>query len=120
MVLVNGFRWAPALLVGLATASGCKMDPKECAKYRESAYDIINVPNNCETTDECKASEWPGCPKAVNSASFEKLRAMQQITKKGKCEEPKLPCIPVPKAYCEEGVCAFKYPRDNVLRIVPE
>jgi hypothetical protein len=90
------------------------MDPKECGTLRESAYELINHPNSCDTDKDCAASEWPGCPKAVNVTNFDKLQGTRNVIKKGKCEEPKLQCTPVPKTYCEEGVCAFKYPKDTI------
>ena len=69
---------------------------------------------DCDTDKDCRASEWPGCPKAVNVTNFDKLNGTRDVSKKGKCEEPKLQCTPVPKTYCEEGVCAFKYPKDTI------
>jgi hypothetical protein len=116
MGFARSYREAAALVIafaGLATATAaCKMDPKECAKLRESAYELINHPNACDTDKDCTASEWPGCPKAVNVTASGKMNAMRDASKKGKCEERKIPCNPEPKTYCEEGVCAFKYPKE--------
>ncbi len=99
---------------------GCSMDPKECAKLREAAYDVINTPGNCETDADCRASEWPGCPKAINATNLDKIKKFQDAAKKGKCVDPALTCKPVPPLYCQTGLCVFKYkepPRDDEMRI---
>lgn len=95
------------------------MDPKECAKLRESAYDIINTPSNCETDKDCRPSEWPGCPKAINAVNLEKIKKIREAATKGKCVDPAMPCTAMPPLYCQEGLCVFKYknqPREDDIR----
>jgi hypothetical protein len=92
-----------------AAAVGCSMDPKECLKNRESAYDLINTPNYCSDQNPCKVSEWPGCPKPVNQTTFDKIHAMMLACQKGKCEEHPLKCDPPPPVSCQEGLCTLKY-----------
>ena len=96
-----------AVLGGLSL--GCSMDPKECAKRREASFDLINTPNYCKTDADCKASEWPGCPKPINQTTLDKLRETMLACKKGKCEEHPLRCDPPPAVYCQEGLCTFRY-----------
>jgi len=92
------------------TACG-KLDPKECKKLRDSAFDLINTANMCTADPECKESEWPGCAKPINVTNFDKIHAMMETFTKGKCEEqPKGKCqTPTPKVYCQEGICGFRY-----------
>lgn len=93
-----------------AAAAACSMDPKECQTIRESAFDLINKPNYCSEQNGCKVSEWPGCPKPVNQANFDKIHAMMLACKKGKCQEPPpLKCDPPPPVLCQEGLCTLKY-----------
>jgi hypothetical protein len=92
-----------------ALALGCSMDPKECTKIRESAFELINTPNYCSDQNPCKVSEWPGCPKPVNQTSFDKIHAMMLACQKGKCEERQLKCDPVPPVFCQEGLCTLRY-----------
>jgi len=105
----EGILKALVLSVIAAAAAGCSMDPKECTKIRESAYDIINTPNYCSDENPCKLSEWPGCPKPINQANFNKIHTMMLACKKGKCEERPLKCDPVPPVSCQEGLCTLKY-----------
>lgn len=112
-------RWlVPITSVASLTVS-CSMDPKECAKLRESAYDIINTPSNCETDKDCRPSEWPGCPKAINAVNLEKIKKIREAATKGKCVDPAMPCTAMPPLYCQEGLCVFKYknqPREDDIR----
>jgi hypothetical protein len=109
------------LLVGVTGlyALGCsKLDPKECAKLRESAFELVNQAHQCTTDADCKASEWPGCVKPISATSVEKIRPMRDSYQKGKCEEPKTECKPSPPIFCQEGLCAFRYkPMDNPAEI---
>jgi hypothetical protein len=100
---------ALALFAIVAAAASCSMDPKECAKNREAAFDLINTPNYCSEQNPCKVSEWPGCPKAINQTSFDKIHAMMLACQKGKCEERPLKCDPVPPVVCQEGLCTLRY-----------
>jgi len=86
-----------------------KMSPEECMKLRDSAFELINSANMCSSDAECKPSEWPGCTKPVNAANFDKIHAMMERTKKGKCEEKPAQCKPPPPVYCQEGICGFRY-----------
>ncbi len=71
-----------------------KMDPKECTKLRDTAFELINTANVCTADAECKPSEWPGCSKPVNVQNFDKMHAMMESFKKGKCEEKLPQCKP--------------------------
>jgi hypothetical protein len=99
----------PLVLVTLTSCS--KLDPKECKKLRDNAFELINSASMCTADPECKESEWPGCAKPINVASFDKIHAMMETFTKGKCEEPpKAKCQePTPKVYCQEGICGFRY-----------
>ena len=101
-------RLLPLVFVALSACS--KMDPKECTKLRESAFELINTASVCTADADCKESEWPGCPKAVSVASFDKIRGIKETFTNGKCEEPPPPkCQQAPKVFCQEGLCAFRY-----------
>ena len=79
----------PLLFLLSASLPGCsKMDPQECTKLRDKSFELINPASVCTDVD-CKPSEWPGCAKPVSAASFEKIHAMMDRFKKGKCEEKK-------------------------------
>ena len=98
-------------LVFLAFTACGKMDPQECKKIRDNAFELINSASVCSTDADCKESEWPGCPKPISVASFDKIKGMGETFLKGKCEEPpKAKCpSPTPKVFCQEGLCAFRY-----------
>ena len=99
----------PALAL-LALLAACnKMSPEECTKQRNTAFELINSANMCSTDADCKPSEWPGCVKPVNVTNFDKIHAMMESTKKGKCEEKPAQCKPAPQVYCQEGICGFRY-----------
>jgi hypothetical protein len=102
-----------AVFVGApAVLSACsKLSPEECKKLRDQAFELINTANMCSADPECKPSEWPGCAKPVNSQSFDKMHAMMETFKKGKCEEKPAECKQAPPVYCQEGICAFRYKR---------
>ena len=115
-------RWLLPLAGVASLAVGCSMDPKECTKLRESAFEIINTQSGCEADNECRPSEWPGCPKAINATNLDKIKKIRETSLKGKCAEPPpVPCAqPTPPLYCQEGLCAFKYknqPREDDIRI---
>lgn len=98
-------------LAALSAIACSKMDPSECAKLREQSFDLLNTPNYCKSDEECKASEWPGCAKPINADSFGKIATSRERFAKGKCEEKPLTCEPAPPVYCQDGMCAFKYPK---------
>jgi hypothetical protein len=97
------------LVAALGLAACNKMSPEECTKLRDSAFELINSANMCSTDADCKPSEWPGCVKPVNATNFDKIHAMMESTKKGKCEEKPTQCKPAPQVYCQEGICGFRY-----------
>ena len=86
-----------------------KMDPQDCAKLRESSFELINTANNCSTDADCRPTEWPGCPRPVSGQNFEAIHRMMESARKGKCEEKPTTCKPPPPTYCAEGICAFRY-----------
>lgn len=107
-------KWTARVLFALAALSSIacsKMDPKDCAKLREQAFDILNSTNYCKSDADCRASEWPGCSKPINTDSFGKIATSKESFAKGKCEEKALICEPPPPVYCQDGMCAFKYPK---------
>jgi hypothetical protein len=115
-------RWLFPLAAVIWLAPGCSMDPKECAKLRADAFELINAPSSCNADQDCRATEWPpGCPKPINQANFEKIRKFREAAQKGKCVETPISCgHPPAPLYCQEGLCAFKYknpPRDDDIRI---
>src|SRR5262249_8850299 len=69
-----------------------RMDPPECTKLRDSAFELINSASMCTKDAECQPSEWPGCAKPVSTTSFGKIHAMMETFKKGKCEEKAPEC----------------------------
>jgi hypothetical protein len=101
--------WAWLWLAGVASLGCSKLDAKECAKLRETAFEIVNQAHQCTTDADCKASEWPGCAKPISAMSVEKIRPSMDTYKKGKCEEPSVNCKPTPPIFCQEGLCAFRY-----------
>jgi hypothetical protein len=97
--------------LALPLAGGCSnsMDPKECGKLREDAFDLVNKAQHCNTDADCRQSEWPGCQKPLSLASWDKIDPMHQAFVKGKCEEPKAdPCREPPPVYCKQGLCVHK------------
>jgi hypothetical protein len=98
---------SPLVLLALSACS--KLDPQECTKLRDTAFELINTASVCNNDADCKPSEWPGCPKPVSASSFDKMHAMMESFQKGKCEEKKPECKPGPPVYCQEGLCAFRY-----------
>jgi hypothetical protein len=107
-------------VVFIAFTACSKMDPKECTKLRDTAFELINTASVCTADADCKESEWPGCAKPINVASFDKIRGMMESFTKGKCEEqPKGKCQqPTPKIFCQEGLCAFRYkPFEGEMKI---
>jgi hypothetical protein len=103
-------RLVKLLPILLAILPGCsKMDPKDCTALRDKSFELINSASVCTKDPDCKPSEWPGCAKPVNTDSFDKIHAMLDSFKKGKCEEKPAECKPPPPVYCQEGLCAFRY-----------
>ena len=98
----------PFLVVTLSTACS-KMDPQECTKLRDGAFELINTANVCTSDADCKPSDWPGCAKPIIAQNLEKIHAMKDTFSKGKCEEKPAACNPSPVVYCQEGLCAFRY-----------
>jgi hypothetical protein len=94
----------------LLPAACSKMDPQECMKVRDQAFELINQANNCSSDADCKPTEWPGCKKPVSGENFAKIHGMMETFQKGKCEEKPNQCPKdSPPTYCAEGICAFRY-----------
>lgn len=98
-----------AATLPLAILACSKMDPKDCAKLRESSFELINTANNCSTDADCRPTEWPGCGRPVSTQNFEAIHRSMESFRKGKCEEKPVTCKPPPPTYCAEGICAFRY-----------
>jgi hypothetical protein len=98
------------LSLSLPLASGCSndMDPKQCDKLREDAFDLLNKAQHCNNDAECKPSDWPGCSKPVSAETAGKIQAMHDPFTKGKCAEPKSDCREAPPIYCKQGLCVHK------------
>jgi hypothetical protein len=96
--------------LALPLAGGCSndMDPKECSKLREDAFDLLNKAQHCNTDAECQQSEWPGCSKPLSTASHEKIKPMHDSFTKGKCAEAKADCREPPPVYCKQGLCVHR------------
>jgi hypothetical protein len=97
-------------LVAVPLAGGCGsgMDPKECSKLREDAFELLNKPQHCNGDADCKQSDWPGCAKPLSAVSYDKIKPMKDSFTKGKCEEPKPDCREAPPSYCKQGLCVHK------------
>lgn len=97
-----------ALTLPLAGGCSSNMDPKECSKLRESAFELVNNAQHCNTDADCRQSDWPGCAKPISAASHDKITALRDPFTKGKCEEPKSECRESPPVYCKQGLCVHK------------
>jgi hypothetical protein len=97
-------------LGGLVLAGGCSntMEPKECLKLREDAFELVNKAQHCDTDTDCRQSDWPGCPKPMSSKTFGDVKPMKESFQKGKCEEPKSDCREPPEVYCKVGLCVHR------------
>lgn len=96
--------------IALPLAGGCSnnMDPKECSKLREDAFELLNKAQHCNTDTDCRQSDWPGCSKPLSNASYDKLKTWKDSFQKGKCEEPKADCREAPASYCKQGLCVHR------------
>jgi len=103
--------FAVVVCVVFGSSACSKLSPEECTKLGDQAFELINTANMCSADPECKPTEWPGCAKPVNSQNFDKMHAMMETFKKGKCQEKPPECKPAPPVYCQEGICAFRYKR---------
>lgn len=97
-----------ALALPLAGGCGSSMDPKECSKLREDAFELLNKAQHCNTDADCKQSDWPGCAKPESVAVFDKIKPMHDSFTKGKCQEPKSECREPPAVYCKQGLCVHR------------
>lgn len=96
--------------LALPLAGGCSnsMDPKECDKLREGAFELINKAQHCNNDAECRPSDWPGCSKPESVAVHDKIKSMHDAFTKGKCAEPKSECREPPVVYCKQGLCVHR------------
>ena len=92
----------------LFVACSSKLDPKDCDKLRGDAFDLLNKAQHCNTDADCRQSDWPGCERPESSETFEKIKPMRDQFKKGKCEEPNIPCKSPPEVYCKQGLCVAR------------
>lgn len=99
-----------AAAFALPLAGGCSnnMDPKECGKLREDAFELLNKAQHCNNDADCRQSDWPGCAKPLSMASHEKIKPMHDGFTKGKCEEAKADCREPPPVYCKQGLCVHR------------
>lgn len=102
--------YAALTLLALALAPGCesKMEAKECDKLRGEAFELLNKGQRCNGDADCRQSEWPGCQKPVSNGTYDTIKPMMDAYKKGKCEEPAIPCKPPPESYCKQGLCVHR------------
>src|SRR5262245_64872783 len=91
-------------------SAGCSssLDPKECSKLREDAFELVNKAQHCNNDGDCRQSDWPGCAKPLSSESYDKIKAMKESYTKGKCVEPKSDCKEPPEVYCKTGLCVHR------------
>jgi hypothetical protein len=96
--------------VALLAVGGCskEMDPKECMKLREDAFDLVNKAQHCNSDADCRQSDWPGCAKPMSQESYEKVKPMKDSFTKGKCQEAKPDCREPPEVYCKQGLCVHR------------
>ena len=106
------FPLAPLALCALAAPfwSGCSndLDPKECLKLREDAFELLNNAQHCNNDTECRQSDWPGCAKPLSQESYGKIKPMKDSFTKGKCQETKADCREPPEVYCKQGLCVHR------------
>jgi hypothetical protein len=91
-------------------AGGCSnnMDPKECSKLREDAFELLNKAQHCNGDADCRQSDWPGCAKPLAQSTHDKIKPMHDAFEKGKCEESKSDCREAPPVYCKQGLCVHR------------
>jgi hypothetical protein len=94
--------------VPLASACSNTLEPKECLKIREEAFDLLNKAQHCNNDAECRQSDWPGCAKPLSMATHDKIKPMKESFTKGKCEEAKVDCRDAPEVYCKQGLCVHR------------
>jgi hypothetical protein len=97
-----------ALLGALAGACSSKLDDKECAKLRGDAFELLNKGQQCNTDQDCRQSDWPGCAKPISNANWDKIKPWADTYKKGQCDEPKIECKEPPPSYCKQGLCVHR------------
>jgi hypothetical protein len=99
-----------AAISALPLASGCSssLDPKECLKLREDAFELLNKAQHCNDDKDCSQSSWPGCAKPQSKETLDKITPMKDSFTKGKCEEPKSDCREPPQVYCKQGLCVHR------------
>jgi hypothetical protein len=97
-------------LIALPLAGGCSnsMDPKECSKLREDAFELLNKAQHCNTDADCRQSDWPGCARPLSMETSGKIKPMKEAFQKGKCEEQKAECREPPEVYCKQGLCVHR------------
>ncbi len=84
------------------------LEPKECLKLREDAFELLNKAQHCNTDADCRLSDWPGCAKPLSMATYDKIKPMKAASAKGKCEEAKIDCREAPEVYCKQGLCVHR------------
>jgi hypothetical protein len=96
--------------LALPLFGGCsnEMDPKECLKLREDAFDLLNKAQHCNNDAECRQSDWPGCAKPLSMTTYDKIKPMKDGFSKGKCQETKSDCREPPEVYCKQGLCVHR------------
>jgi len=97
-----------ALALPLAGGCSSSMDPKQCGKLREDAFELLNKAQHCNNDGECRQSDWPGCAKPVSMETHGKIRPMKESFTKGKCAETKADCRESPETYCKQGLCVHR------------
>jgi hypothetical protein len=110
-------RWLRLSLASLALAAlalpafgGCSnsMDPKDCMKLREDAFELVNNAQHCNSDADCRQSDWPGCARPLSQETYGKVKPMKESFAKGKCQETKPDCREPPEVYCKQGLCVHR------------
>ncbi len=101
---------ALASTLAILLAAGCSndMDPKECLKVREDAFELLNKAQHCNADADCRQSDWPGCAKPLSMETYGKIKPMKDSFTKGKCQEQKADCREPPEVYCKQGLCVHR------------
>jgi len=93
----------------LGAVGGCdRLSETECLGLRSEAFDVVNESHPCADDTDCRATEWPLCPKPSSTKNYQRIAAVKAKFDKGKCTEPEKKCRETPEVYCKQGLCVFR------------
>lgn len=102
-------RLVGTILTAAVWFHGCKPSKEECDKFQSTAFDQMGAAQKCNVDQDCRNSEWPGCPTAISQATFSSVDKLRSEFKTKGCEETKQECRPPAEPYCKQGLCAYRY-----------